>query len=294
MNLGKQIGVTILTMLPAAFVPTISNAQSGPTTITPNLINADLRAVAESLVAAGTQAVVEEGVQGRVTLVSDVAMTPDEYRIAVVDRLRDLGYGLTLEDDVIRIGADGHEECYEAEPTQMPEDERLRITLSLLERYPELASSPGVKAAYTSPSCPGVSSTTSVIYYPHTENRGVKEAFEALCSRTYPETIWTCDHVVTRRYLRLGSQDFEVRLRGDLTAEAAMALIEASRRDMQAMAGIGNHPDTAIIILPRREGGYLITWGTPEGRSRLTMLAELSEGGDANNPDDWHANAPVK
>ncbi|HJR69340.1 MAG TPA: hypothetical protein VKA43_04815 [Gammaproteobacteria bacterium] len=172
----------------------------------------------------------------------------------------------------------------------LPEDERLQITLSLLDRYPLLASSAGVKAADASPGCPATTEVTGVIFYPHSEHHGIKEAFEALCGREYPNKTWTCDHVTIRRYLQLASQDFEVRVKGEITWEAALALIEASRRDLQqTVTDASGLPDTAIIIMPHKDGGYRIVWGTPEGYSKLTMLAQLTEGGDSTRPDDWRA-----
>jgi hypothetical protein len=100
----------------------------------------------------------------------------------------------------------------------LPEDERQQITLSLLDRYPLLSASPGVKDAWSSPARPGVTEGTVVIYYPHSEHHGIKEAFEAHCGRTYPEPTWTCDHVEIRRYLQLTSQDWEVRVRGEISS----------------------------------------------------------------------------
>ena len=188
--------------------------------------------------------------------------------------------------------------CYGAADAQappgvdepLPESERQQITLSLIQRYPELAASRGVKAAVAPPPDARGDVVISVIYYPHAERRGVKEAFEALCHRTYPNKTWTCDDVNIRRYLQLESQDWEVRIRGDISAEAATALINGSRRDLQAGATVGSRlPDTAILITPQDGGGYFVSWGIPDGRTKLSMLAQLAEGGDPNNPDDWHA-----
>lgn len=175
----------------------------------------------------------------------------------------------------------------------LPESERQQITLSLIQRYPELAASPGVKAAAAPPQDTRGVVGISVIYYPHAERRGIKEAFEALCQRTYPNTTWTCDDVRIRRYLQLESQDWEVRITGDISAEAAMALIEGSRRDLQASAfNVSRLPDTAILITPHPDGaGYFVAWGTPDGHSKLSMLASLAEGGDPTDPADWHATA---
>jgi hypothetical protein len=173
----------------------------------------------------------------------------------------------------------------------VPEDERRQITLSLLERYPQLASSPGVKAASATAPRPGETVVSSVVFYPHAETHGIKEAFQTLCQREeYPSKTWVCDNVTIRRYFQLASQDFEVRVNGEITAEAVLALIEASRRDLRASVTDGSSlPDTAIMVNPQKDGRYFIHWGVPQGFVRMTMLAQLTEGGDPTNPDDWHA-----
>ena len=176
------------------------------------------------------------------------------------------------------------------EPAPLPKDELQQITLSLLERYPELAASPGVKIAQAAEGGPGTIIGTAVIYYPHREDHGIKEAFEAHCTRAYPNKTWTCDDVVIRRYLQLASQDFEVRVTGDISSEAALALIEATRRDMQASVTDGAVlPDTAIIVQAHEDGDQYVAWGAPDGLWNLKMRARLIEGGDPTNPDDWHA-----
>lgn len=186
-------------------------------------------------------------------------------------------------------GADSPDRAID-EPVPLPEDERRQITLSLLERYPELASSPGVKAAAAPLRRPGTTIMTNVIFYPHTEHHGIKEAFEAWCQWASSSQSWTCNDITIRRYLSLASQDFEVRVKGAITSEGALALVEASRRDLQSSVIDGaDLPNTAIMIFPAGDGSYRITWGTPEGYSRLAMLARLTNGGDSTNPDDWQA-----
>jgi hypothetical protein len=160
----------------------------------------------------------------------------------------------------------------------------------LLQLHPELAASPGVKAAEEYSGGPGPTVGASVIFYPHTESHGIKEAFQAFCVREYVSQTWTCNDVTIRRYVRLASQDFEVRVTGAIPAEAALALIDASRRDLQAsVTDVSDLPSTATMIEPYKDGSYLVTWGTPEGYSKLTMLAELTERGDPANSDAWHA-----
>jgi hypothetical protein len=185
-------------------------------------------------------------------------------------------------------GADSADPGIEQE-VPLTEAERLQITMSLLQQYPELASSPGVKAAGAYVGGPGPTDNASVIFYPHSDSHGIKEAFEAFCLREHASETWTCDEVTIRRYLSLPSQDFEVRVKGDISSEAAIALIEASRRDLQASATqVSDLPSTAIMILPLSDGGYLIDWGTQEGYIKLNMRAELAAGGDPADSDAWH------
>src|SRR5262245_4337932 len=131
-------------------------------------------------------------------------------------------------------GADQPADFVVPEAVSLPEDEVRQITVSLLERYPQLAGSPGVKLASAYLSTPGGTDAATVIYYPHTERRGVKVAFQTSCRRPNESKTWTCDEVVTRGYLQLASQQFEVRVLANIAADAALAVIEAARRDRQA------------------------------------------------------------
>ena len=171
----------------------------------------------------------------------------------------------------------------------IPAHEREQIILSLVERYPEIASSPGIKAAYAPLDRSKGSLTSVVIFHPHREVRGIKEAFQTFCRWDRQHEEWRCENIQIRRYLKLETQEFEVRVRGDISSEAAFALIAASRQ--QLLASLGAIPDdvsTATIILPRTDGGYRITWGTPEGRGRLGMHATLRAGADPTDPENWY------
>jgi hypothetical protein len=181
------------------------------------------------------------------------------------------------------------------EEVPLPDDELQQITLSLLERYPQLASSPGVKAAgVMDESGPGPDETVAsyVIFYPHTETHGIKEAFETVCQRKQSSRTWVCDEPTIRRYLRLDSQEFEVRVKGEITSEAALALIEASRRDLNASVPASDQHNTALMVHEQWDGRIFVTWGTPQGSTGLSsimMIGALKDGGDPTNPDDWHA-----
>jgi len=177
------------------------------------------------------------------------------------------------------------------EAVPLPDDELRQITLSLLERYPQLASSPGVKAAGVmdeSGRGPDETVASYVIFYPHTETHGIKEAFETVCQRKQASRTWVCNEPTIRRYMRLASQEYEVRVKGEITSEAALALIEASRRDLRASAAGHDFPDTAIMVHTQRDRTF-VQWGTPQGLSNVIMVGKLTEGGDPTNPDDWHA-----
>lgn len=171
----------------------------------------------------------------------------------------------------------------------IPAHEREQIVLSLVDRYPEIASSPGIKAAYAPLDRGKGSLMTNVIFHPHREVRGIKEAFQTLCGWDRQLEEWLCENVQIRRYLKLESQDFEVRVKGGISSEAALALIAASRQQLLASRGaIPDDISTATIILPRPDGAYHITWGTREGRGRLGMRATVREGADPTDPENWY------
>ena len=187
-------------------------------------------------------------------------------------------------------GADQPADFTVPEAVPLPEDELRQITVSLLERYPQLAGSPGAKSAGAYLSTPGGTDAATVIYYPHTERRGVKVAFQAHCRRAHESKIWACDEVVTRGYLQLASQPFEVRVLATISADAALALVEASRRDRKTTdAG----SDTVVMISEHPDiDGYFVSWGNSEGMladPTVTTLGRLRVGGSPANPDDWHA-----
>lgn len=185
-------------------------------------------------------------------------------------------------------GADEPPDFIVPEAVPLPEDELRQITVSLLEHYPQLAGSPGAKSASAYLSTRSGTDAATVIYYPHTERRGVKVAFQAHCRRPSESKTWACDEVVTRGYLQLASQQFEVRVLANISADAALALVEASRRDRQAT---DTGSDTVVMISEHPDiDGYFVGWGNSEGMlSDVTMLAQLQDGGSPTDPDDWRA-----
>jgi len=166
------------------------------------------------------------------------------------------------------------------------------ITLQVLETNPLLSSSPGIKFSEARRSGLVMPSgqlfdTAYIVYYPHAESAGIKEAFQVHCKREIPSELWTCDHVEIRRYMQLDTQEFEVRVKGDIGREAALALIQATRGTAQASATDGSAvPDTAIIMFPAN-GEYLVIWGSDESHSEFAVEAHLRKGGNPANSADW-------
>ena len=187
-------------------------------------------------------------------------------------------------------GADQLADFVVPEAVPLPEDEVRQITVSLLEHYPQLAGSPGAKLASAYLSSPGGTDAATVIYYPHTERRGVKVAFQAHCRRPYESKTWACNDVGTRGYLQLASQQFEVRVLANISADAALAVVEAARRARQTT---DPGSDTVVTISEHPNiDGYIVLWGNSQGMlsdTTVTTLVQLKAGGRPTNPDDWQA-----
>jgi hypothetical protein len=141
------------------------------------------------------------------------------------------------------------------------EDADLRsITLRVLETHPLLAASPGIKhaEAWRNPT----TDSAMIVFHPHSETAGIKTAYQAHCNRDIPNGAWACPADVIRRYVKLESQDFEVRVRGAIDLQGVLALIEAN-------------------------GGYHVAWGNRDGMGQVSVEAFLREDGNPANPDDW-------
>lgn len=188
---------------------------------------------------------------------------------------------------VARAAAEAsHTEYSLVDTVPLSESDLEKITLQVMQRTPLLSSSPGIKFAHAQRS---VRSTdiASIVYFPHAASAGMKEAFQVRCVRQVPDELWTCDEPELRRYLQLDSQEFEVRVTADIGTEEALALIQATRSTVQASATRTSvASQTAIMILPDR-GGYLVTWGSPEGYQKLSVRAHLRAGGNPVLPEDW-------
>lgn len=173
----------------------------------------------------------------------------------------------------------------------LDEEDLKDITLQVMQKRPLVSSSSGIKAASAQRS---VRSTdiASVIYFPHVESAGVKQAFQVRCVRQAPSTQWICEDPELRAYLRLDSQDFEVRVTVAVTMKEALALIEATRATVQQSRPAGAAiPQTAIMIstADSSHSSYLVSWGNEQGHNELTVEARPIKGGNQSDAEGWQA-----
>jgi len=179
---------------------------------------------------------------------------------------------------------------YHAENFQLSDDDLRDITSQVLAQHPLLSSSPGIKASGATRHRRS-QDIADVIYYPHIETAGIKQAYQVTCSRQVPEESWSCDEARIRRYIALDSQDFGGRVTGPIESEEAMALIEATRDALPPSLEDGSTaPQTVVMILPYKDS-YLISWGDRQGHGKLMMQARLPEGADPREPTGWQVKA---
>lgn len=104
MHITRKIDRTVLATLSAVLLPSFLHAQIGRE-VTASYVDTDVRVVLRAVGrVTETNVVIKEGVEGTITFQSDVPMTPDELREAMIDRLLDLGYEITDEGDVLLVG----------------------------------------------------------------------------------------------------------------------------------------------------------------------------------------------
>ncbi len=114
------------------------------------------------------------------------------------------------------------------DPIELPADDLDQIVASAVQYFPELASSPGIKAAgYTDPDS---KSSAWAIFWP----------YERLGEMAYARLVdcdaigtggggWKCDQGRSRAYLTVPDQDFEVVITDELDRDTAIALIDFAR-----------------------------------------------------------------
>ena len=172
-------------------------------------------------------------------------------------------------------------------PRELEASELQEITLAVLKDHPILSASPGIKAAFRYQHY-SRGETADVVFYPHAESRGIKYAIQAFCNRESEEDAWDCSRVESRRYVKLDSQDFEVRVKGSLDMAGVLAITEATRPVAESAVADVSTVDEVQIIFPANDG-YLVGWGSEAGGGAVTVEAHLRDGGSAANPGDWEA-----
>lgn len=162
------------------------------------------------------------------------------------------------------------------------------ISAQVMAKQPLLSSSPGIKVADASRVWG--EDFASVIWHPHSEEAGIKRAFQVECARKPPNKTWDCADARIRRYLALDTQDYEVRVTGPIGFSAAMALIEASRQVLPLVADDGIAVPDTVRNISSFDDGANVVWVDFEGGSSILIAGQLAEGGDPAQPDDWIVN----
>lgn len=160
------------------------------------------------------------------------------------------------------------------------------ITTQVLDANPELASSPGIKFAEAYRSARSAD-FADVIFYPHTDTGGIKQAFQVGCSRSSSDQPWNCEAAEIRRYLQVENQDFEVRVTGDIGSEEALAVVEATRANLPLYLEGGTADLCQAIILRPAEIGYKLQWACKSRHSALFMHAISIAGADTKETHAW-------
>jgi len=178
----------------------------------------------------------------------------------------------------------------ETENIPLSQEDLRDITAQVMANQPLLSSSPGIKSASATRIDRWSKDLATVIYYPHSESAGIKQAFQVDCDRQIPNTTWTCEDARIRRYLALDTQDYEVRMTGPIGSNAAMALIEATTKALRISADDGIAVPDTVMMISSFDDSAIVTWISFQGTPSLVMTANLAEGGDPTQPDNWIVN----
>ena len=183
--------------------------------------------------------------------------------------------------------ADGQSSDDHTRPDSIPlTQEDLRdITAQVMAKQPLLSSSPGIKVADASRVWG--EEFAFVVYHPHSEEAGIKHAFQVECARKPPNKTWNCEDASIRRYLALATQDYEVRVTGPIAFSAAMALIEASKQVLPLVAHEGIAVPDTVRNISSFDDSANVVWVSFTGNSAILIQGHLAEGDDPAQPDSW-------
>ena len=171
---------------------------------------------------------------------------------------------------------------------QLSDEDLQQITEQVLKHHPLLASSAGIKHAEAY-GWTGTSDSAQVIFLPHAESAGVKYSYQTSCWRETADDAWTCSTAQLRRYMKLDSQEFELRVRSDIGTREALALVEATRE--MAITYLPELPpdEVTAVMIVQCGSKFFVSWGRPEGYMDLSLVAALLDGRSGAEPGDWEA-----
>lgn len=195
-----------------------------------------------------------------------------------------VAFGASLLSAQVALATDGPAAL--GDPVPLSEDDLRSITMQVMQKHPLLSSSAGIKHASAQRSVRSID-IASLVYFPHAESNGMKYAFELRCLRQAPAVEWVCEEPDLRRYLKLESQDFEVRISVGVRTEVALALIEATRATVEASRRSGAAMANTAIHISRDSRSYVVSWGSPEGYPKEMVRAQLKNDGSPARPEDW-------
>ncbi len=216
-----------------------------------------------------------------------------------------------------------HVTASDNERPQLSDEDRAAIFTELVARYPEVASSPGIKAAYYGPAradtdCDTIvlgttaadlraqrshrrasvnckAETASIYLYPHAERRGRKDALKAMCQRALstdgaswqPSGGWQCPIGTFRQYVQLEEQRCEVRLTGNTSTTALSAARSAG---IQAIEAFGQPAPEALVVFTQKDDDYAwAMFGTDTcGGGMVVEFTRVSDA-DPRSAKDWNA-----
>lgn len=175
---------------------------------------------------------------------------------------------------------------------ELPANEIDQIIASAVHHFPELASSPGIKAAsYNSPDS---KSAAWVVFWPYERVGDIAYSRSVDCEAIGDGNQgWKCDRGKPRSYLTIPDQESELVITGELDREKAIALIEFARlklEDEPDFADMGDWRFSSIRPPDQALEAFLILWthtygaisleikeAPPHGEERF-QLARISRG----------------
>lgn len=186
------------------------------------------------------------------------------------------------------IHADDAQNVENSDLAPLQDSDLEEIKLQIINSNPELASSPGVKVHQVLPGAMG-SVDAEVIFHPHADSGGVKEALGVVCSRSTSDQPWSCAAPVIRRYYQIDGQSSGFRVIGELLGpEELVALVEATRTNLpkKNASNDRNNSCKALTVRSYNEG-YMVTWRC-EG-TLVTMYATETPDADLTRSGNWQA-----